>query len=190
MRNEQEFLVDVLERLNQAGIDYMLTGSMASNYWGTPRTTHDLDFVIVLNAEQVERLVDVFTPGFFLQRESVRSVFQPPYQFNVLDEQSALKVDFWLLRESEFEQEMFRRRQSVTLFGTPARISTAEDVLLHKLYWNRLNPSERQLLDAAGVFAVQGNSLDQEYLRSWAEKLQVSQQLEELFAGKLRPKST
>jgi len=43
---EQELLVDCLRRLNGVGVAYMLTGSMASNYWGIPRTTHDLDFVI------------------------------------------------------------------------------------------------------------------------------------------------
>ena len=190
MRSEQEFLVDVLDRLNTAGVEYMLTGSMASNYWGTPRTTHDLDFVVFLKPQQVDQLVDAFEPGLFIQRESVRSVFEPPYQFNALDEQSALKADFWQLRENEFEQEMFRRRLSVDLFGTPASIATAEDVLLHKLYWNRLTPSERQLLDAAGVFAVQGDSLDLEYLRTWAENLQVTPQLEDLISGKLRPKNT
>jgi hypothetical protein len=32
--------------LNRAGVTNFLTGSMASNYWGIPRTTHDLDFVV------------------------------------------------------------------------------------------------------------------------------------------------
>jgi acetoacetyl-CoA synthetase len=40
--NERELLVDCLRRLNRIGITYYLTGSMASNYWGIPRTTHDL----------------------------------------------------------------------------------------------------------------------------------------------------
>ena len=43
---EQELLVDCLPRLNGVSAAYMLTGSMASNFWGIPRTTHDLDFVI------------------------------------------------------------------------------------------------------------------------------------------------
>jgi hypothetical protein len=34
------FFVNSLERLNRAGFTYFLTGSMASNYWGIPRTTH------------------------------------------------------------------------------------------------------------------------------------------------------
>ena len=44
--NERELLVDCLRRLNRTELAYLLTGSMASNYWGIPRTTHDLDFVI------------------------------------------------------------------------------------------------------------------------------------------------
>lgn len=143
MRSQREFLVGVLERLNKAGVDNMLTGSMASNNWGTLRTTHDLNFVLLLQPEQVDPLVDVFEPDLFIQRDSVRSVFQPPYQFNALDEQSALKADFWQLRKNAFEQQMFRRRLSVELFDTPACIATAEDVLLHKLYWNCLTPSRR-----------------------------------------------
>ena len=190
MRTEQEFLVEVIGRLSNAGVDYMLTGSMASNYWGIPRTTHDLDFVILLNPNQVDRFIDAFERGLFIQREAVHSVFRPPYQFNVLDEQSALKADFWQLRQSEFEQEMFRRRQLVDLFGAQAWVATAEDVLLHKLYWNRLTPSERQLFDAAGVFGVQSNALDMEYLKTWAVKLAVTTELDDLISGKLRPKNT
>ena len=45
---EAELLADCLRRLNRVGVVYYLTGSMASNYWGIPRTTHDLDFVIQL----------------------------------------------------------------------------------------------------------------------------------------------
>ncbi|MBN2215752.1 MAG: hypothetical protein JW719_00110, partial [Pirellulales bacterium] len=84
MRTEREFLVDVLARLDRTGIEYMLTGSMASNYWGIPRTTHDLDFVLVMKPNQVDELVAAFEAGFFIQRDSVRSVFRPPFQFNVL----------------------------------------------------------------------------------------------------------
>jgi len=190
MRSEAEFLVDVLGRLNAARVEYMLTGSMASNYWGIPRTTHDLDFVLVMMPEQVDRLVSSFEPGFFIQPESVRSAFWPPFQFNVLDERSALKADFWLLRDDAFERTAFERRQQVTLFGVPAWIATAEDIIVHKLYWNRLSPSERQLADAAGVYAVQSAALDADYLRRWAAPLGVQREYEDLIAGKIRPKTT
>ena len=190
MRSEREFLVDVLARLNETGIEYMLTGSMASNYWGIPRTTHDLDFVLVMEPDQVDPLVAAFDAGFFIQPDSVRSAFRPPFQFNVLDEQSALKADFWLLRENAFESAAFRRRLPITLFGASAWIATAEDVLLHELYWNRLTPSDHQLGDAAGVYAVQGVALDLRYLQQWARVLHVQAELDAIVEGRIKPKQT
>ena len=187
---EQELLVDCLARLNRIGVAYMLTGSMASNYWGVPRSTHDLDFVVRLRRDDVASIIAAFQPDYFLQEESVRAAFEPPFQFNAIDTRSALKADFWLLREEPFEQEMFARRTSVTLFGVPAWIATAEDVVLHKLYWHWLTPSDRQLQDAAGVAAVQGGLLDAAYLRRWAGRLSVDTLLEDLLAGRIRLKST
>src|SRR6185436_3837757 len=108
--NERELLVDCLHRLNRTGVEYMLTGSMASNYWGIPRTTHDLDFVVNLPVEAATRLVQEFREGFYIDESSVRASSRAPYQFNAIDLRSALKVDFWMLRPSPFEQEMFRHR--------------------------------------------------------------------------------
>jgi hypothetical protein len=53
---ERELLVDCLRRLNGLELAHMLTGSMASNFWGIPRTTHDLDFVVALHAEAASRI--------------------------------------------------------------------------------------------------------------------------------------
>src|SRR5205823_4494262 len=118
--------VDCLQRLNGTGIAYMVTGSMASNYWGIPRTTHDLDFVIQISPDQAGPLASAFAGDFFIQEASIKSAFRPPHQFNAIDNLSALKVDFWLLRSEPFEQEMFQRRRRVELFAVPAWIATAE----------------------------------------------------------------
>jgi len=190
MRTERELLVDCLERLNRLSVPYMLVGSMASNFWGIPRTTHDLDFVLVLEPAGVESLAAAFGDGFFIQIDSIRRAFAPPHQFNAIDEQSALKVDFWLLRTDPFEQNAFARRRQVSLFDTPAWIMTAEDVILHKFYWHTLSPSDRQLHDAAGVFAIQGTSLDKTYLQHWAPVLHVEEELAALLAGLLKPKTS
>lgn len=190
MRTERELLIDCLERLNRLAVPYMLVGSMASNYWGIPRSTHDLDFVVVLRHGDVDPFVNAFRSGFFLQRESIRGAFSPPHQFNAIDERSALKVDFWLLKDNAFERTAFGRRWQITLFDMPAWIMTAEDVILHKLYWNSLTPSDRQLLDAAGVYAVQREMLDVSYLRGWASQLGLEETLAELIAGRIKPKSS
>ena len=168
----------------------MLTGSMASNFWGIPRTTHDLDFVVTYGPEKVAEIVAALEDGFFLDEASVRHACRAPYMFNAIDQRSALKVDFWTLRPGAFEQQMFARRLRVILFGEPAWIATAEDTLLHKLHWERITPSERQLGDAAGIVAVQQADLDRDYLERWARELHVEARLRDLLSGKIRPKST
>ena len=188
--NERELLVDCLRRLNRASVTYYLTGSMASNYWGIPRTTHDLDFVIQLPISAVPHIVQEFSGDFYIEEAAVRAAFQPPHQFNAIDTRSALKVDFWLPKPEPFDREMLRRRAQVTLFGEPAWISTAEDVILHKLVWNRISPSNRQLSDAAGVVAVQADALDKSYLKHWAQELGLSGDLERLLNGEIKPKQT
>ena len=188
--NERELLVDCLRRLNRTGVTYYLTGSMASNYWGIPRTTHDLDFVVQLPMSAVPRILEEFSADFYLEEAAVRAVYEPPHQFNAIDTRSALKVGFWLALPAPFDREMLRRRTRATLFGEPAWISTAEDVVLHKLIWNRLTPSDRQLGDAAGIVAVQADALDKKYLRHWAQELRVADKMEGLLRGEIKPKST
>src|SRR5574341_135348 len=151
---ERDLLQDCLRRLNETATSYMLTGSMASNAWGIPRTTHDLDFVVQLPPSQVSALVSAFSGDYYVDEQAVRGAYQPPHQFNVIHVPTALKADFWLLRPRPFEQEMFRRRVRDEWFGQPLWLATAEDIILHKLHWNLITPSERQLSDVAGVCAV------------------------------------
>ncbi|MBI3929653.1 MAG: hypothetical protein HY319_29195 [Armatimonadetes bacterium] len=41
-----DFLDRILSMVEQAGVDYMVTGSIASSHHGVPRATQDLDLVI------------------------------------------------------------------------------------------------------------------------------------------------
>jgi hypothetical protein len=187
---EGELLLDCLRRLNRVAVIYYLTGSMASNYWGIPRSTHDIDFVIQLPPSAVPVIIREFSGDYYIDQAAVLAAYQPPYQFNAVDTRSALKVDFWLPQASPFDQEMLRRRLRITLFGETAWIATAEDVILHKLLWNQITPSERQLGDAAGVIAVQRENLDRTYLTKWATELGVNDILTSLFLNRVRPKET
>jgi hypothetical protein len=54
--------LEVLQRgtaaLDQAGIAYMLTGSFASVYYGSPRSTQDIDLVIAANPAQLRAFIE------------------------------------------------------------------------------------------------------------------------------------
>lgn len=190
--NEQELLLDCLQRLNAKRIPYMITGSMASNAWGIPRTTHVLDFLIQLSRGNVSEFASAFSEGgYAVDAEMVQSAFAPPHMFNVIHPPSGLKLDFWMYRpDDEFEREMFNRRVQENWLGEPASMATTEDIILHKLLWDKQSASERQRGDIAGVVAVQKNQLDEDYLRRWAGKLGVVEGLEAALSGQWKPKQT
>ena len=50
-------LRDIVHALEREAIPYMLTGSLAASYHGTPRATQDIDLVIHPTREQLKRLV-------------------------------------------------------------------------------------------------------------------------------------
>jgi len=171
---EQELLVDCLQRLDRAQIPYMIVGSMASNYWGVPRSTHDIDFVIEYTTDDVSRIINAFEEQFFIQESSVKAALRPPFQFNALDNRSALKVDFFGIGDDHYDRCRFERRLTISLFGHTAYMARPEDVVLYKLRWYQITPSDRQLNDVSGILAVSSDAIDFVYLKRWAELIGVA----------------
>ena len=60
-------------------------------------------------------------------------------------------------------------------------MTTAEDVLMANLEWSAMSGSTRQLDDARGIVRVQGDRLDLDHLRTWAERLGVSAALDQVL---------
>ena len=60
-------------------------------------------------------------------------------------------------------------------------VASAEDVLLTKLERSQASGSSRQVDDARGIVAVQGDRLDFEYLQRWAVELGVFELLERVL---------
>ncbi|HEV8672743.1 MAG TPA: hypothetical protein VGX21_01745 [Methylomirabilota bacterium] len=50
MSEELEVLKSVARRLDDLGIPYMVTGSMATSYYAVPRMTRDIDIVVELRS--------------------------------------------------------------------------------------------------------------------------------------------
>ena len=54
--NPDNVLARIVSALEIAGIPYMLTGSLASSIYGTPRATNDIDLVIAPTQAQLRKL--------------------------------------------------------------------------------------------------------------------------------------
>jgi hypothetical protein len=183
---QQEFLRTFLEHLVAAGTTYAVTGSVASNFWGIPRLTHDVDVLVLLSAAQIPRVIAAFSPErYYLSESAVRDAVGSRKMFKVIDAPTGDKADLWVSSGDPFSQSVLARRQRVELMPKlPAFIASAEDVLLHKLVWHTITPSERQRADAAGIAAVQAGKLDLAYLREWSAKQGTTEVLEDVLQGK------
>ncbi|MFZ2146469.1 MAG: hypothetical protein WAV28_04540 [Sedimentisphaerales bacterium] len=173
--SQQELLKTVIQILDQAGIEYMLTGSVASSLQGQPRATHDIDMVIAIEKSKAHELVEAFpSPDFYLDEHSILEAINSQSMFNLIEVKSGDKVDFWILSNEAFDRSRFSRRYSEKFMGTEMQVSSLEDTILAKLRWAKLcGGSEKQFTDALGVYEVQYGKLDIDYLEHWAKELDV-----------------
>jgi len=153
----------------------MLTGSIVSSLQGVPRSTHDIDIVILIRSNQVQDFVRDFPrEAFYVDEQSVYEAIEKLDMFQIIDIASGMKIDFWLLTDSSFDRSRFSRRCSVDFMEIELVVSSPEDTILAKLQWaKRMGGSEKQFLDALGVFELQGATLNIKYLERWAEKLDL-----------------
>ena len=66
--------------------------------------------------------------------------------------------------------------------GHDTFVATPEDVILTKLEWCKLSGgSDKQFNDALGVYEVQVDNLDMEYIYKWSEYLGIRYLLDKLI---------
>ena len=173
--SQQELLKKVIQVLNQAEIQYMITGSVVSSLQGEPRSTHDIDMVIAIQKSIAKRLLEAFPPpNFYLDEDNILDAIKKQSMFNIIDLNTGDKVDFWILTDEPFDQSRFLRKISEEFMGFKILVSSPEDTILAKLRWAKLSGgSEKQFTDALRVYEVQYAKLDINYLEQWVKKLNV-----------------
>jgi hypothetical protein len=181
--SQPELLKKVISALNQSGIDYMVTGSVASSLQGEPRSTHDIDVIVAIRKSDARRLVELFPPSdFYIDEQAIIDAIDHKNVFNLIDVKSGYKVDFWILTDDPFDHSRFSRKQEEELNGLNIQVSTPEDTILAKLRWANLSGgSEKQFTDALRVYEVQLARLDLDYLKKWADILSVEPLLKRLM---------
>lgn len=132
--SQPELLTKVTQTLSDAGIEYMVTGSVASSLQGEPRSSHDIDLIVALNREHAAVLVQAFPPPeYYLSDAAMTTAIAKRQMFNLLDVAGGDKVDFWLLTDEPFDRARFGRRQWSEFRDRPICVSSPEDTILAKL---------------------------------------------------------
>lgn len=166
--SQPELLKLVVQTLDRLGIEYMVTGSIAANFYGLMRTTHDIDMVVLLKPSFVSSLLGSFPlPEYYLSEQSIKDAIKHRAMFNLLRTEDGGKVAIWMMRDSAFDRSCFVRRQFVDFEGISVAICTPEDTILGKLRWSKeCGGSVRQVEDCVHLFRRQKSRLDMNYMNS------------------------
>ena len=173
-RDLLRYAVEALERL---GLPYLVTGSVATIFFGEPRFTVDIDIVVDLPAERIRDFCAAFAPEeFYLSEEAVRRAVRSRSQFNVIHPSSGLKIDIMVSAGTPFDRSRFARMRRIRPGeGFEASFASPEDVILKKLEYYREGGSQKHLRDIAGVLRISGEAIDRSYIQEWAERLGVEE---------------
>ena len=77
---EADLFLLFVRPLNRAGIRYIIGGSVAAPFYGEPRLTHDVDFVVFLDSNDIQQLTQIFpesdfyVPPAFIRRPASRRI--------------------------------------------------------------------------------------------------------------------
>jgi len=173
---EIDIVRDVSRKLDQGGIGYMLTGSMAMNYYAQPRMTRDIDVVVAVGTNDVERMASLFEPEYYLSKERIRESIAQESVFNLIHHESVIKVDFIVRKQNEYRQVEFERRQKVSILDFTTYIVSKEDLIISKLWWAKDSHSELQLGDVKNLL---GTGYDSVYLERWTCELGLNKLLQQ-----------
>ena len=184
MSVEEEAVSRLVRRLEALGIPYMIAGSFASSHHGLPRATNDADIVVDPSPEALDALLAALAAdGYYVDARTAREALRARRLFNVIDPETAFKVDLIVRKERPFSREEFARRERRDLGGLTVSLATPEDTILSKLEWARkAGGSERQFADALGVVQVCGDALDRAYVEKWAADLGVLELWQQVLA--------
>jgi len=119
---------EFLRLLNSNGVEYLLIGGYAVNYYGYARATADMDVWIALHPQNAERLVSAVgefgfknvTADTFLNKQIVRFGV-PPFRIELLSAISGV----------EFEN-CYTQRRNVLLDGIPVSLISLEQLKANK----------------------------------------------------------
>ncbi|MDQ3417653.1 MAG: hypothetical protein M3541_02560 [Acidobacteriota bacterium] len=164
--------LQVIDVLDHCGIRYTIGGSLASSFSGEPRASIDVDIVVDLADDRVDAFVAALGEDFYADAASIRRAVRSRSNVNLIHHASGVKVDLFIAGSS-LELRQLERRRRAQVGWTPDRfvyMHSPEDILLQKLDWFRSGGmvSDRQWRDVLSILIVQGNRLDEAYLRSVA----------------------
>lgn len=154
-----EGVVEVAQFLDIQRIPYAVLGGIAVQHWGEPRTTLDIDVVVLVPPALEDDFLRNVTKKF-QPRLPAPVEFAKRHRILLVSTSSGIPVDLSLGIEG-YEEDALTRTVSVSFAGLPpVRVVSAEDLIIHKCIAGRA----RDIEDIERVLLRQKLKLDMRYI--------------------------
>jgi hypothetical protein len=162
-------------RFEAAGIDMVVTGSVAAMIYGEPRLTHDIDLVVLLDERGIRALVKAFPDEEFYcaPAEVIRVEARRPQRghFNIIHHETGFKADVYVAGDDPLHRWALAHRRRVSFAGAMLSLAPPEYVIVRKLQYYREGHSAKHLGDIRGILRQQGEAIDRKELESRVAQL-------------------
>ena len=156
----------VIGCLEESRVQYGLIGAMALGVWGTSRATQDVDCLVMSGEKERAVLKANLRRRRFVLDARWANRNPALKEWCVRYRQGLFPVDLLSPRD-EYDREALRRRRRKRIDKRPVWVVGPEDLILLKLKAGR----PRDFEDAISVVLRQGGKLDVEYMKNWAKRL-------------------
>ena len=168
-------LVDTfVSRLEKLEIPYVVTGAVASIIYGEPRLTNDVDLIVMMKTEDIEKFVQAFpsTEFYCAPVEVLKIEIRRPRRghFNLIHHDTGTKADIYLAGEDELHQWALSKRRDMVVEGERVRVAPPDYVIVRKLEYYREGGSEKHLRDIAGMLELSSQEIDFKQLDDFVQR--------------------
>lgn len=120
---------DFIKFLNSNNVCYLLVGGWAIGIYGNPRATKDIDFLVAMDDENLEKLkialIEFGAPpidlGQFKEKGQVIRMGSSPIQIDIINEATGIDI-----------KECYSRRNIVKVEGLEVSLISKEDLVKNK----------------------------------------------------------
>ena len=135
---------EFIDFLNKNEVEYLLVGGWAVGFYGNPRATKDIDFLVAIDDENLAKLQKALyefgAPSIdmshFKEMGNVFRMGSSPVQIDIINEATGIDI-----------KECYARKKTITIEGIPISVISKEDLIKNK----RASGRHRDLADAESL---------------------------------------
>lgn len=161
-------------RLVDADIHCLVVGSVAAMHFGEPRSTIDIDLVVVAEPEAAGRIAALFEPPRFYVPPIpiIAQALSRPGRgmFNIIDTDTCLKADCYTAGDDALAEYARANAVQGSLGDEQVWYAPASDIIAHKLRFYMTSQQDKHLRDIRLMLAMSPEAIDHGFLETWTRE--------------------